>query len=197
MSRQRRSLKDRDEFAIATPPTAAAPDATSTETGTAAPDRASTKKQAPSTVSTPRAGAISGATTSRVGIYFRPGQFDEAKAAYLADWQAGGEADTFGRWIADAIDRYARTTTQARADGLRLLEQYGSETRGLTRSFNIPDSTIDRLRDAQRHDRDANQWTSQSEFCAGAIASAIATAKQRAGGQLATPPRRLPNRLTR
>ena len=41
--------------------------------------------------------------TSRLGVYLTADEFADAKAAYLADWTNGGQADTFGRWCAEAI----------------------------------------------------------------------------------------------
>lgn len=35
----------------------------------------------------------------RQGIYITADEFADAKRANLADWQAGGQADTFARWI--------------------------------------------------------------------------------------------------
>lgn len=37
---------------------------------------------------------------TRIGIYLQPSEFEDAKAAYLADWSNGGRADTFAGWVA-------------------------------------------------------------------------------------------------
>lgn len=137
------------------------------------------------------------ASTQRIGIYFRPGQFEAAKSAYLVDWQAGGEADTFALWIAAAVERHASLTPALRATATKKLHAGESGERGLTRSFNLPDTTVAAIKEAMAADREAGHWGSQSEFCGVAIAAATEAARERAGGTLPPAPARLPNRLIR
>lgn len=133
--------------------------------------------------------------TARLGLYLTPGEFNDAKAAYLADWTSGGEADTFARWIAAAIDTYARRTPEQRA-GAKPRGRAEKRT-GSSRSFAIPTDTVARMRAAITADQQAGRWPSDSAWCGEAIAAAVDQARNQAGGSLPTPPPRLPNRLVR
>lgn len=48
-----------------------------------------------------------------VSVCLTPETYRLAKAAFLADWHAGGGADTFGDWIAGACLRHAHLTSAA------------------------------------------------------------------------------------
>ena len=134
--------------------------------------------------------------TDRLGIYLTPDEFNGARAAYLADWTNGGEADTFARWIAAALDTHAARTPKQRATrgGLRGRSE---ERTGSTRSFNIPTVTMKRMRAAITADQQAGRWPSDSAWAAEAIGIAVDAARASNGGTLPTPPERLPNRLVR
>jgi len=134
--------------------------------------------------------------TARLGIYLTPVEFDDARASYLADWANGGDADTFARWIAGALDRHAARTAKQRAARDRLRGRSDART-GSTRSFSIPTSTMQRMRAAITADQQAGRWPSDSAWCAEAIALAVDDARKANGGTLPTPPVRLPNRLVR
>lgn len=134
--------------------------------------------------------------TGRLGIYLTPTEFNDARASYLADWANGGDADTFGRWIAGALDRHAARTPEQRAARDRLRGRADERT-GATRSFSIPTSTMQRMRSAITADQQAGRWPSDSAWSAEAIALAVDEARKANGGTLPTPPARLPNRLVR
>lgn len=106
-----------------------------------------------------------------------------------------GEADTFARWIAAAIDTYARRTPEQRA-GAKPRGRAEKRT-GSSRSFAIPTDTVARMRAAITADQQAGRWPSDSAWCGEAIAAAVDQARNQAGGSLPTPPPRLPNRLVR
>jgi hypothetical protein len=133
--------------------------------------------------------------TARLGIYLTPQEFDDAKAAYLADWSNGGQADTFARWIAAALDTYAARTPKQRAGAPP--RGRAEERTGSTRSFSIPTGTVARMRAAITADQQAGRWPSDSAWCGEAIAAAVDQARAQNGGSLPTPPPRLPNRLVR
>lgn len=133
--------------------------------------------------------------TARLGIYLTPQEFEAAKAGYLADWSNGGEADTFARWIAAAIDAYATKSPPERAGAPA--RGRADERTGASRSFSIPTDTLARMRAAVSADHQAGRWPSDSAWCGEAIAAAVAEARDRNGGTLPTPPPRLPNRLVR
>lgn len=187
----RRSLRDRDQDAI-TPPPAPVP-STSQEDS----EKPQLVAPAPTTQTQRRRAPAGGANpTTRIGIYFHPEDFTAAKAAYLADWSSGhGDADTFARWIAHTLDTHAARTPAQRADLARPdRTEAGS---GSTRSFNLPDDTVERARAAIVQDQKANRWVSVSDWCGDAVATAVEAARERAGGDLPAPPTRLPNRLIR
>lgn len=190
----RKSLRERNREAIAlTPADAQDPPAL---------------QEAPQTVQAPaepagapaeaRAAAKSGgaSSTTRLGLYLTPQEFTDAKAAYLADWNAGGQADTIARWVAAAIDTHAARSTAERAQLARPVGRAAERT-GTTRSFGIPSDTAARMRAAITNDQQADRWPSASAWCGDAIAAAVAAARRRDKGRLPTPPARLPNRLSR
>lgn len=157
-----------------------------------------TKKSKPAEAAKPKAPATStrAGETVRLGVYLTPAEFTAAKAAYLAAWQLGGEADTFARWVASALDAHARRTPQERAEGT---EPKGrAETRtGSSRSFSIPADSAARMREAITADQGQGRWLSDSAWMGEAIATAVEQTRAANGGTLPTPPPRLPNRLAR
>lgn len=110
----RKSLRDRNREAIAHDQ-----DLKSNEARLAAEQQAAQEGQAEAPTPRPTVGrkapkaALS--ETARLGIYLTPQEFDDAKAAYLADWSNGGMQDTFARWIAAAIEAYAARAPDQRA----------------------------------------------------------------------------------
>lgn len=186
----RRSLRDRDQDAI-TPPPAQVPSTSQQESEE--PQSASTPRTQTQRRPAPAGGAN---PTTRIGIYFHPEDFTAAKAAYLADWSSGqGDADTFARWIAASLDVHAGRSPAQRADRARPARTEAGS--GSTRSFNLPDDTVERARAAIVQDQKAHRWVSVSDWCGDAVATAVEAARERAGGDLPAPPARLPNRLIR
>lgn len=208
MPQKRRTLGDRNRASIALDPTpdvnqpAAAPAGLATPPAvmtTADSSQTATSKasRSVSEASTPPPGrkAAAASGTARLGIYLTPKEFDDARSGYLADWSNGGEADTFGRWIAGAIDDYAARTPKQRATAAP--RGRAEERTGSTRSFAIPTDTVARMREAINADQQAGRWPSDSAWCSEAIAAAVDRARDRNAGVLPAPPMRLPNRLTR
>lgn len=208
----RRSLRDRNRAAIALDPDTpdleppAEPHSSAQTTATrpaeeiaAAPQKATSATAKASTTKKPavarKAATADASNTARLGIYLTPQEFEDAKAAYLADWTNGGEADTFARWIAAAIETYAARTPKQRATAQP--RGRADERTGSTRSFAIPTDTVARMRAAINADQQAGRWPSDSAWCSEAIASAVAAARTKNDGSLPTPPPRLPNRLVR
>ena len=208
MPQKRRTLGDRNRASIALDPTpelepSAEPRSSAQPTPAPTPVKAPQKpRTAPITGSTPRTPAPARKTavaaasdTARLGIYLTPEEFDDAKAGYLADWSNGGEADTFGKWIAAAIEAYAARTPKQRAAAPA--RGRAEERTGSTRSFAIPSDTVGRMRAAITADQKADRWPSDSAWCGEAIAAAVDAARTKNDGSLPTPPPRLPNRLVR
>lgn len=212
MPQKRRTLSDRNRAAIALDPetpdlndpaeprSSAQPRAQEpTDEPQQAAQKATRALDAASTPEKPakdgKATAAAASETARLGIYLTPQEFDDAKAAYLADWSNGGQADTFARWIAAALDTYAARTPKQRAGAPP--RGRAEERTGSTRSFSIPTDTMARMRGAIIADQQAGRWPSDSAWCGEAIAAAVDQARARNGGSLPTPPPRLPNRLVR
>lgn len=208
MPQKRRTLGDRNRASIALDPTpdleptaeprSSAPAPTANEAketpakATTSPAKATApKKPAPAR----KTATAATSDTARLGIYLTPEEFDDAKAGYLADWSNGGEADTFARWIAAAIEAYAARTPKQRATAQP--RGRAEERTGATRSFAIPSDTVGRMRAAITADQKAGRWPSDSAWCGEAIAAAVDAARAQNGGTLPTPPPRLPNRLVR
>lgn len=66
-------------------------------------------------------------------------EFQEAKGAHLADWRAGGEADTFARWISDAGAAHAGRTP---ADRVSLALDATPGGVKVTRTFAVPADVV-------------------------------------------------------
>lgn len=212
---KRTSLKDRNRTAIAADPVAEAIEAAGSAEAVLEPPAAAsppegdeeprpaprgrrTTKATTAPVSSRQKGAqhATATETARLGMYLTPEQFAGAKAAYLADWQRGGTADTFARWVAGAIDAHAARSAKQRAAEAEPRGRAKTKTGG-TRSFTIPTETVARMREAINADHAAGRWPSDSAWCAEAIERATEAARAANGGSLPTPPPRLPNRLVR
>lgn len=131
--------------------------------------------------------------TVRVGMYLTARAFEDARAAYLADWKAGGEASTLAAWVGSAIVAHAARGPEGR----RALDPVSvpEPGKGITRTFAIPAEAVRHMRSALEADRDAGEWSSESAWCVRAVTAAVAVAKER--GPLPVPPKRLPNKLRR
>lgn len=177
---------------VATAPTKAPEADTKTPTAkTPAPRKSATKTATPAKAETKGVGQV-----TRLGIYVTPQEFTDAKAAYLAAWQLGGEADTFAKWIGTAIDAHASRSVDERTELARPQER-SAQRSGSTRSFSIASDVVARMRKAITADQQAGRFLSDSAWCGDAIAAAVHSTRQAAGGALPTPPARLPNRLVR
>lgn len=124
-----------------------------------------------------------------VSVCLTPDLYRLAKAAFLADWHAGGTADTFGDWIAGACLRHAHLTPQQRANNTT------TPPSGQPRSFTVGIEARAAVDAAIAADATAGYWTTRSAWVLAAITTAIQHARHRAGGTLPTPPDRLPGRL--
>ncbi|MFT8395937.1 hypothetical protein [Propionibacterium sp.] len=184
----RRSLRDRNRAAIA-----AGPEVPDIEPS--AGPRGPVHAPAKPVTRTARQSRTASGSTARLGIYLTRDQFLGAKAAYLADWTNGGDADTFARWIAAALDTHAARTPEQRA--ATAPKGRADRRTGSTRSFAIPTTTVARMRTAITADQHAGRWPTDSAWCGDAIDRAVETARAINGGALPTPPARLPNRLVR
>ncbi len=181
--RPRTTLADRNDAAISGPDM---PEPARSAAPAPRPVRRKVEEPAPP--------ANAASSTQRVGIYLTREEFDDARAAYLADWTAGGEADTFARWVAQVLEEHAARSPQERAHVARPTEEGRG---GSTRSVAIPTDTIGRMRAAIAEDQRHGRWPTDSGWCGDALAAAAARARAANGGTLPVPPARLPNRLVR
>jgi hypothetical protein len=214
------SLRDRNQRAIAANPDEVAPEAspgaviafaeppepivetreTSTTRTTASASPVTKEESAPvsqgQVALTDARDLEDGPSEERVGVYLTTGLYEAARSAYLADWQSGGVADTFQKWLAVAFDAHAALSPAAR---IRAIGSNAEDItgRGVSRTFKVPAETIARMRESIRSDRENGHWGSDSAWCVEAIAAAISLARRRGGGALPTAPARLPNRLVR
>ena len=184
-TKRRPTLADRRRSAILsqTPPQPAqtAPPAATAPEPPAPPTEENEEKN--------RRDQTAGAGMDTVSVCLTPETYQQAKAAFLADWHAGGTADTFGDWIAGACLRHAHLTPQQRAD------HPVTQPSGQPRSFTIGVEARAAIDAALTADATAGYWTTRSAWVLTAIDAAITTAQNRAGGTLPTPPDRLPGRL--
>ena len=149
-------------------------------------------------VAIPGKGASMG-KPGRLGSYMLGSEYDAARAAFLADWQQGGSADTFTAWVAAALDAYASLSPAQRSER-RTERAFGtarSESGASTRSLDVDTAVVDRVRSAIIADNQAGDWPTESAWVADALRAAVEATLTRTQGQLPAPPTRLPGRLRR
>lgn len=131
----------------------------------------------------------------RIAIYLPATEFQDARAAYLADWAAGGTSATFGAWISQVLDEHAARTPGERAALASALNR-GAPLDPQTRTFAIEEHVAASVTAGLTADHAAGRWPSESAWAREALAVAVTHSRQR-DGSLPTPPDRLPNRLRR
>ena len=188
----RKSLRDLDNDALAdtTAPPAARPAATPAPAPVAAPARAAG----------PSAAKPAGKrVTSTIGVYMQRHTFDAARGAYVADLDTlDSGPDTFARWVDAALAEYAALTPAGRtAIAQGLPAQQRTDSRGINRTFQVGQDTIEATNAALVADRQAGRVHSRSEFAVEAILWATEASRERNGGVLPEAPPRLPNRAMR
>lgn len=159
----------------------------------------STKAQAPTPTPRRRAPRPVGAGQVRKSAYVPEGEWQDARAAYLADWRAGGEANSIAKWIEQAAQDFARLTPQQRAKVIPDAAPRAADgtVTGKPRSYTVAEDTAEAIAQAMADDQEAGRWDSESAWLRGAMARAVAAARRREGGELPQAPARLPARLTR
>lgn len=192
MPRARRSLRDRDQDAIAAAeveePDNAPPEPQPAEPAShlePQPPRTAPTKSRPAQVRTE--------TTTKTGLYFQEQTWLDAKSAYLVDLDSQADpATAFARWVGEVLDRHNRLTSERRAQVAKTLGEEQKDGSGFSRSFQIPASTVTDMEAAIKQDRKIERYLSASQYAMEAIRAAIADARRRNGGSLPTPPARLP-----
>lgn len=143
-------------------------------------------------------------TTIPVGIYWKPGVWDLARSAYLADLDTD-DADSPGSfvgWLAHALELHARRSPQQRAELAAAGEKHPALVSVTRKSFNrkhdLPASTIEAVEDALVADRqELGRMLARSVFAQEAVIVAAEEARRRLGRELPPPPQKLSNRPPR
>jgi len=134
----------------------------------------------------------------RLGGYWHPGTFDNAKRGYLADLDSQPDSPgTFAGWIDRAIRHHADLTPQQRQQIAAQLGEEPTEGRGNSRSFDVSATTVEAMEHAVAADRRHGRVTSRAGFIAEATRAAVTEARTRYGAELPAAPARLPNKPPR
>ena len=141
-------------------------------------------------------------TTIAVGIYWKPGIWDLARSAYVADLDTDPESPgAFVGWLARALELHARRSPQQRADLAAVAEKHParvSARKSFNKKHDLPASTIEAVEDAVVADRqDLGRVLARSAFAQEAVIAAAAESRRRLGRELPPPPQKLSNRPPR
>ena len=141
-------------------------------------------------------------TTIPVGFYWKPGVWDLARSAYVADLDSDPESPgAFVGWLAQALELHARRSPQQRADLAGAAERNPAQV-STRKSFNkkhdLSASTIEAVEDAIVADRqELGRVVARSAFAQEAVIAAAEEARRRLGRELPPPPQKLSNRPPR
>ncbi len=141
-------------------------------------------------------------TTTPVGIYWKPGIWDLARSAYIADLDTDPESPgAFVGWLARALERHAKHSPQQRADLAVVAEQHPAQVsskKSFNKKHDLPASTIEAVEDAVVADRqELGRVIARSVFAQEAVVAAANEARRRRGRELPPPPLKLSNRPPR
>ncbi|MDP3966764.1 MAG: hypothetical protein Q8Q02_00670 [Nocardioides sp.] len=142
-------------------------------------------------------------TTIPVGIYWRPGVWDLARSANIAELDDDADSPArFVGWLAQALELHARRSPQQRAELAAAGEKHPALVSVTRKSFNkkhdLTASTIEAVEDALVADRqELGRMLARSVFAQEAVVVAAEAARQRLGRDLPPPPQKLSNRPPR
>ncbi|KAB2811030.1 hypothetical protein F9L07_03605 [Pimelobacter simplex] len=142
-------------------------------------------------------------TTVRVGLYWKPGVWDLARSAYLADLDTDADSPgSFVGWLAQVLELHARRSPQQRSDLAATCEEHPALVSVTRRSFNrshpLPESTMEAVDAALVADRqEMGRMLARSAFAQEAVIVAAEDARRRLGRSLPPPPQKLSNRPPR
>jgi signal transduction histidine kinase len=146
---------------------------------------------------------VTSGTTIPVGIYWKPGVWDLARSAYVADLDTNADSPgSFVGWLAQALELHARRSPQQRAELAAAGEKHPALVSVTRKSFNkkldLPASTIEALEVALAADRqELGRMLARSAFAQEAVIAAAEEARRRLGRDLPPPPQKLSNRPPR
>lgn len=142
-------------------------------------------------------------TTIPVGIYWKPGVWDLARSAYIADLDTDANSPgSFVGWLAQALEVHAKRSPRKRAELAAAGEKHPALVSVTRKSFNkkhdLPSSTIEAVEDALVADRqELGRMLARSAFAQEAVIAAAEDARRRLGRNLPPPPQKLSNRPPR
>ncbi|WP_341926047.1 hypothetical protein [Nocardioides psychrotolerans] len=141
-------------------------------------------------------------TTIPVGIYWKPGVWDLARSAYIADLDTDSDSPgAFVGWLAQALELHARRAPQQRADIAAAAERHRAQVstrKSFSKKHDLPASTIAAVEDAIVTDRqELGRAIGRSAFALEAVIAAADEARRRLGRELPPPPQKLSNRPPR
>lgn len=141
-----------------------------------------------------------GKSDSPVGLYWDPETWGRARAAYVSDLDRDPQCpDAYIGWLHQAIEQHIERGHRARADAGVEQPARRSSGQGLTRTYPLRDSLVERMDSAIADDRQENgRFLGPSAFVHEAVTLAIDKAIARRGGrELPPPPAKLTTRPRR
>lgn len=142
-------------------------------------------------------------TTTAVGIYWKPGVWDLARSAYVADLDSDpGSPGSFIGWLVQALELHACRSPLQRAELASAVEQHPSlvsvTRKNVNKKHDLPASTIEAVEDALVVDRqELGRMLARSAFAQEAVIAAAEESHRRLGRDLPPPPQKLSNRPPR
>ncbi len=146
---------------------------------------------------------VTSQTTIPVGFTRRPGVWDLARSAYIADLDTDAESpDTFVGWLVQALELHAgahRSSGPNSRPRMRSIPALVSVTRkSFNKKHDLPASTIEAVEYALVADRqELGRMLARSAFPQEAAIAAAEEAHRRLGRDLPPPPQKLSNRPPR
>ncbi|WP_338752272.1 hypothetical protein [Janibacter alittae] len=137
---------------------------------------------------------------SPVGLYWDPETWGRARAAYVSDLDRDPECpDAYIGWLHLAIEGHVERGHRARAEAGIEQPARRRSGQGLTRTYPLKDSLVERMEDAIAADRrEDGRFLGPSAFVHEAVTLAIDEAIARRGGvELPPPPAKLTTRPRR
>ena len=134
-----------------------------------------------------------------VGTYWDPATWNQARSAYLSDFDRDPECPVaFVGWLHRALEVHARLSPAAREEMGIELPGRRRDGQGISRTYPVQVSVLTQVDEAIVDDRRTlDRVLSRSGFVHEAVVTAIAAARERRGSELPPPPAKLPTRPRR
>lgn len=140
---------------------------------------------------------VSVATTQRLSVYITQAAYGEVKSAFV--WSLANDpqpASTIGRWVEQALRKYAYKTPEGRQRAMSTLgpDDGGEGNKKQVRTFDVAVDVLADVEAAMDEDLDYGQPVARSSWVANAIRAYADATRVRAGGELPPAPAKLPTR---